>query len=125
MFCVLRAVLALGKDVLCLAWSQLGKVSSTQPLPGLLGFRGDGPSAGGAGQLRRSCLSGRGAGASAQRRAFTWDARLVGASLRKEEYKTECLLLLLSLKRKIMFASIKVRSNNVNRGSPHDIHKVL
>lgn len=69
----------------------------------------------------------RGVGASAQRHAFTWDARLVGASLRKEEYKdkTECLLLLFPLKRKIMFASIKVRSNNVKRGHPHDIHKVL
>ena len=67
-----------------------------------------------------------GVGASAQRHALTWDARLAGASLTKEEYKdkTECLLLF-PLKRKIMFTSRKVRSKNVKRGSPYDIHEVL
>lgn len=67
-----------------------------------------------------------GVGASAQRHALTWDTRLAGASLTKEEYKdkTECLLLF-PFKRKIMFTSRKVRSKNVKRGSPYDIHEVL
>lgn len=79
------------------------------------------------GVAQEKLLLDHGVGASAQRHAFTWDTRLAGTLLMKEEYKdkTECLLLLFPLKRKIMFASRKVRSKNVKRGSPHDIHEVL